>query len=172
MDITTPVTDYIRRSLLTTQGDIIVRGAAQPERHIQPCIFWAYGSSGGQAIADTAWVTLDLDTAIINRETVFNTTNNRFYAPRAGVYLLAYNVLLSSPITDGLYLFCRMIGSTIGTIGSMKNTAGAVDSFGLCCMTIATLALNEYVYVQVYQDSGAAETIDGGNCYFCGVELI
>lgn len=32
MRIMQVVTDYIRRSILTTQGDFVVRGAAQPER--------------------------------------------------------------------------------------------------------------------------------------------
>ena len=32
MRITSPVTDYIRASVLTTQGDLVVRGAAVPER--------------------------------------------------------------------------------------------------------------------------------------------
>jgi len=33
MQIRPVISDYIRRSLLTTQGDIIIRGAAQPERY-------------------------------------------------------------------------------------------------------------------------------------------
>ena len=32
MKLVQVVSDYIRRSLLTTRGDIVVRGAAQPER--------------------------------------------------------------------------------------------------------------------------------------------
>ena len=33
MQIRPVVSDYIRRSLLTTRGDIIIRGAAAPERY-------------------------------------------------------------------------------------------------------------------------------------------
>ena len=32
MRITAPVTDYIRQSILTTKGDLVVRGVAIPER--------------------------------------------------------------------------------------------------------------------------------------------
>ena len=88
MIITAPVTDYIPASVLTTLGDLVIRGAAIPERHPALTRIIMCNDAGAQAFPNGADTLIEFPTEVIDRKEEWSQINDRF-----------------EPIEDGLYFF-------------------------------------------------------------------
>ena len=91
MKITAPVTDYIRASIMTTQGDLAVRGAAAPERLAAGSLY-TYFQGKGLGVKpeyDREMFPMSIQGDLITRGAVFP---YRLAAGALGTYLKAQGV--------------------------------------------------------------------------------
>jgi hypothetical protein len=115
------------------------------------------GIDASQSVANTTSHTVDwVETT--DRGGDFDTSNERFTAPVAGDYLICLSIQYTQNV-DQLHT------------GILKNNAGPAASFDPwvnwgddtragCTSTILTLAVNDYITLQTYQNTGSAKNLE------------
>ena len=127
--------------------------------------FSAYSSSGSATLASGDVITFD--TEHYDDGAVFNTTNNRFTAPVAGVYHFDVHIRFSGAPTANVYMWYALYVS-----GSLiKDTTGATstEKWGLTLSADLKLTAGQYVDVRM-GSTGSTPNYQGGtmNTWFNG----
>ena len=103
---------------------------------------------------------LELNTEVIDRGSNFNTTTDRFVAPKAGTYYItagvrcnfAANRFIGQILKNG-----NDIGGTVGTLtGEMTAVATAHNT--IISHALIDLAVDDYIQLAVYHNKGSSET--------------
>jgi hypothetical protein len=112
--------------------------------------------SADQSIPNASWTTLSLDSEVYDTDTIHNltTNNSRLTCKTAGNYMIvAMGETLSNATGSRLVQIIYNTSTVIALHG------GSPDSFGtgrLGVATLYTLAVNDFIEMQVYQNSGGA----------------
>jgi hypothetical protein len=127
-------------------------------------------SSAQSGIADVTWTVLDFDTEQYDVGSDFNTSNNRYIAPRDGIYTFYASTAVTSSVQT---LQLRLVSDTTVDL-SPKGGAGATLVSGnfqsdLQCSHSFSFRLSsgDYVEAQVYANISAG-TITLSNTQFAG----
>ena len=126
-------------------------------------------NSGLQSIPSAAWTVATFDTENVDQGNNF--ASNKFTAPSAGLYIFyaSYAVLHASGAgTDQRLSFHHYNSSDVSQeqISASKTTVHEAAQNG---MRIFNLSADDYVNVQIYQDSGSARNLD--KCQFFGWKI-
>jgi len=161
MQLIAPVTDYIPASTLTTLGDMIVRGAALPERLGLTHMFHVY-LSGDVVVGTGAWVDIDFDTVLYNLGGDFDIiTDFRLEVTEAGYWFINLKVNLENP-ADGTQLQVRLDNNGFSTAVG-QNVAGAAKDISASCCFAGEVETGGYVQGELRHDAGANRNMLGGN---------
>lgn len=116
----------------------------------------AQKTTAAQNIPDATWTKIELTDEDYDEQNEFDpTTNYRFTAKTAGYYFVAGNVTYSE-IADGKkYITAIKKNTTIIALG--RGIAGGTGTCGSSASTCIYLAINDYLELWTYQDSGAAK---------------
>lgn len=163
MDVIAPVTDYVQGSILTTQGDLVIRGASEAER-------LAIGSAGQMLRVNSGASSYDLENAGAFLK------EDEYSAERSGnltittAYQEVCSINLGTVLTGQRFLVCAFAHSgkdaTAGLIEyELRETSGGATiafchdrtSLGAC----AYLAGNQYQKATIV---GVLKITAGGTC--------
>ena len=121
--------------------------------------------STSQSIANNSYTTVDLTSELSDTNGAHDTSTNpsRYTCPIAGDWLLLGAGSIVANATGGRGIRLLKNGSAIE--GSAKFETNASASFGWVGQTslIVTLAVGDYVQMQLYQNSGGALNTDSGS---------
>ena len=179
MEITQPpITDVIPRTVLTAQGDIIVRGAGDPERlaigaarqmlkvnagataleytnlqtQFLKCFVDKVGAS--QAIPGTVFTKVSFDTVIFDPSAIFVDATDRILPTVAGYYVVIAHVAWSfQTVAGNVYLDIYVNGVSYQR-SSMKNldTGSLAQSMQVPALVYFD-GVDDYVEVFVYHNA-------------------
>jgi len=164
------ITDYIRRSILTTRGDLVVRGAAQPERLASGAldtylrgkgagVIPAYEAeptrpamrvtlSADQPLLNGVITTLHMDTIIFDTTDNFNTTTHRWTCGSAGLYLISIGARLLNS-TDGRVFYLRMrLNDTSYPFITFLIASTTAASFAITMADMLVLSVGDFLEFQ------------------------
>jgi hypothetical protein len=173
MEITNPVTDYIPKSILTTQGDLVVKGVAQPERLAQRACCYVR-RNGVQAIPSGAPTAVQFNDVVFDRNGDFDiTTNYRFDVPRTGYYLVTGMVRWNNGAA-GINYYTRVWVPTL-YYGEFYTRSKDNQQLTQPMSVIVPAAAGNYIQFWIEQNSGGAVNILGSSMvqtFCCIYELI
>jgi len=180
------ISDYIRRSILITQGDLVVRGASQPERLASGALFtYLRGKGAGvipayeaeptipamratlsvsQSIPTGAWTIVQFDGTDYDTTNYFDGVNNRWICGVAGKYLIIVNIVLGA-IPDGTLV--GVAGQLNGRTSSPFEymTVGGLVSSSVQSTDVLALSVNDFIKVLGFQNSGVNKSVLGRLAY-------
>jgi hypothetical protein len=122
--------------------------------------------NANQSIANTTSVALAFNTEIYDTDTIHdNSTNNsRLTCKTAGLYHIQFNGAFAASAAGIRFASIVLNGTT--TIANISAIAlGAGGRIILYIATDYVLAVNDYVEVVVYQDSGTAQNLDAASAF-------
>jgi len=177
------ISDYIRRSILTTQGDLVVRGAALPERlaagaagtylmgqgvgvipaYVAPSAIPACRMtlSANQSIPSGLWTKILLNGTDFDITSNFDSGSNRWVCAKTGIYYVSVSVGMAD-LTVG----ARMGGAAYlnGNISSPMVTlgVGGAGNQYLTSSDCLSLAVNDYIDLRGFQTCGVNKNVRGG----------
>lgn len=113
-------------------------------------------NSGGQSINSSTWTKLTFDTNVYDYGPVHSTTTNptRFTAQALGEYQIGVVVTFASNATNNRYV--RAIKNNTTVLGAVNNGAVSGDASQLNLSLQVTLAKNDYIEFEAFQNSGGA----------------
>lgn len=116
-----------------------------------------YGNAN-QSIPNNTWTILNINTIVMDTQGEFNTTTHRYTAQKAGLYLVRGLGMTNYNSVDG-----QMINAAVHKNGSIVFQCPvfapvASKAIGCSVVGISPLAVNDYIDLRAYQDSGAAQT--------------
>ena len=124
--------------------------------------FHAYNPGG--SIADGSNVILG--STYVNTGSHYSTTNGRFTAPVAGVYLFFWSAI-GNAAADVYRWFLRKNGGALGDIHLRQDTSGSGTAYATNGARVQIVSLSASDYVSIYYDS------DGGTAaYYQGEYVI
>lgn len=121
----------------------------------------AYLSGGDQSIPSATWTKVTLNAESFDIQGEFDpTTNNRFTAKKAGIYLVSALLNLLSPV-DQQWIIAdvRKNGSSTG---QAVMPASGIKAVAVSLSNILSLAANDYLELWAYQDAGSAKNVNTG----------
>lgn len=172
MELIAPVTDYIPASLLTTEGDLIVRGVADAERIPQRVSFNAYLGTD-YSLASAASLLIPIDTEIFDRGAVFDAGTGWFTVPRTGYYLIVVQGELDLGVADKSG-WIRISCTTTGIVAEDFIQTANAESIYLRTVAIVHLVATEQVGMRMAHNKGVNVNVKAGqeHTFFCAYELI
>lgn len=186
MEIVQVVTDYIRRSLLTATGDMVVRGATIPERLTAGAVgtylkgkgagvLPAYesevvmlgcrvGLGSAQVVTVDTWIKINLDTEDYDIGDNFNVVTHRWTCPQAGYYQIAVNIQvlsieLGGKVEGGVYVN-GTAHSPYGYVVSGGPTSPIINA-----SDVLWLNVNDYLELWVMQSTSGNRYLHSGSTY-------
>lgn len=180
------VSDYIRRSILTTKGDLVVRGDSQPESlaagdadtylrgrgageipiyALEPTITAMRVTLGAdQSVPHAIFTKVNFDTVWFDTTTRFDAVNHRYVCNETGFYLTCNNIRFMN-IDAGKNVSMEVRVNGVRT-GSSMNLAVAHNCNPIVCGSdILSLLADDYVEVFGYHSQGANRNFGGGLLY-------
>lgn len=180
------ITDYIRRAILTTQGDLVVRGAAQPERLASGAldtylrgkgagVIPAYEAeptipamratlSANQSVPTSTWTKINFDGTDYDTTSDFDVVNHKWVCSEAGIYLIVNNLAIADLLADRIgNMIIKVNGNFQGGFVSIAHAT--TTSLRLSSNDILSLSVNDYVELFVFHTHGANRNIIGGLPY-------
>ena len=157
MRIATPVTDYIPASILTTLNDLVIRGAADPERYGQLSYVNASRVSV-QSIPDATWTQFIFNQPHDDTNAEYNYTTGIF-TPNRDKYIFVSTGVKVVGLVDTNIVGIRIYKNAVLSAERLNilGAAGDVGVHASCNMLITTL---QTLTVEVYQFSGGALNTD------------
>ncbi len=139
----------------------------------KPSFFHVYRGAAQTGITSTD-VKIDWDTEVYDYNSEFDiTTNNRFTATRAGVYLIVLKVRVLSLDVDGfviakIYKNGVLEAQNVETIGS-SSVAGSTT-----CTAFVTLAVGDYIEGWVRTNNATSKSLSGAasDTYLMGARIM
>lgn len=167
MKIMQTITDYIRRSILTTQGDLLVRGAAVAERLV--------AAAGGQVLksggvgALPGWEAPHLSENGFEMGTITRSTNGAEvitgvgFQPSLVIFLFRDNAPTNVNIGIGFDYLTKRICSYLGADGTEVQTSAVFSIMVLRgagnYMTAVVSALGGDGFTVTYSLTGTCQTV-------------
>ena len=111
-----------------------------------------------QTIPNTTWTVINLDTELYDIQDEFNTTTHRFTAKKAGIYMVAAAIAWINNTTAKRWdaaIFKN--GSAVAQ--ACMHSANATDPIHIFLCDIAQLAVNDYLDLRGYQNSGSSANV-------------
>jgi len=117
------------------------------------------------AVANNSNVTLTFNKERWDTDTIHDTSTNtgRLTCKTAGIYHIYGSVQFEANATGNRYLIIRLNGSTV--IASLGHTEVAAAVEDMSISTEYSLAVNDYVELVVYQNSGGALKVNAAANY-------
>ena len=137
-------------------GAMVIDSAGRVTMPLQPA-FDAY-SNQGQYSSGTSVASLNLDSTRLNVGGHYNTSNDRFTAPVAGVYKFYYRTIHNGAVSNA-HVRMHKNGSIINGSDSHYSAASGTNWSVWTTQAIILLAANDYVSVL----HTASVSIHGGN---------
>ena len=121
--------------------------------------------TANQAISNATWRKIQFNNEIYDIQSEYDpTTNYRFTAKKAGIYLLISGLAFYSFPVDGSAQIA--ITKNGGAIYSNRVTKSAADYLYVQVAGTTLLAANDYIEASCYQNSGATQNLNyGANTY-------
>ena len=124
------------------------------------------GKVATQTVANNTTVKSAIATEVVDRGSNFDTSNNRFVAPKAGTYYIAGGARSNSFAANRTIAIITKNGSDIG--GAVGTQSGEVASTASSYWTIRAesivdLAVDDYIELYLYQNSGSSQTFFEAN---------
>lgn len=165
MQLVAPVTDYIPASILTTLGDMPIRGAAIPER-IGMRSGVLVRLSGDQVVPTGASTLIEFDTEVFDVGGEFDpSAGDHMFEPNAdGTYLLGLLARYADLPDTVFYQHDIRNGAT--RLAECGLHAGGVGGSGHLLASIAELVTTDIVKFYTYHLRGVNATLQGGNIRF------
>lgn len=176
------ISDYIRRSILTTQGDLVVRGAALPQRLAAGAAgTYLRGQGAGvipaweacptipacrailsanQLIPTSSWTIVELDGTDYDTTASFNTSTHRWVCPETGKYLICVCIRFNNLPNETLIGVRAYKGSDMSPYFNFRVGGEGESMCGLG--DILVVSLGDEVRLNAYQDSGINKFVLGG----------
>ena len=142
--------------VLASSGNVILSTTGYATTPNAP--YAAVGISSTQAVANTTSYLILWDTEIVNRNSFFNATNERFVAPVAGEYLACLDVQFTEQVNQ-LHTGILKNGTNPGTNFDAWSNHGD-DTRGHSRSAIITLAVNDYITFQCYHSTGSSKNLE------------
>jgi len=183
MRIVQVISDYIRRSILTTQGDLVVRGAAVPERlaagaagtlltgqgagaipsYVAPTVYpgvFAYRTTD-VSIPTATHRKIPFNRVDYDTESDFDLTTGKWFPSVTGLYLFTFKgKLMSCNDQDNFTLGIRKEGLyTSIRAGLRTGDAGNITVMGAGTYVCTA---GEWYELVAYHNSGVNRVIKGG----------
>jgi len=118
------------------------------------------GKVASQTVAHNTSTVLELNTEVIDRGSNFNTTTDRFVAPKAGTYYISAGVRCNFAANRFIGQILKNgsdIGGTVGTLtGEMTAVSTAHNT--IISHALIDLAVDDYIQFAIYHDKGSSET--------------
>lgn len=163
MQIVVPVTDYIRRSILTANQDMVIRAGGIPARAPMGHYFFAYKGSN-QSIPDNANTVIQLNATLHDFESDWDTGNYRYTSSGDELWLVIAHARLINGGSGGV--FRLEIGFGAGSLVFQETTChDATHETGLTVAAVIPLSSGEYTDLKVWQVTGGAKNVHGGSQY-------
>ena len=118
------------------------------------------GRVGSQTIANNTTTKAQLDTEVIDRGSNFDTTNDRFVAPKAGTYYITAGVRCNFAANRFIAIITKNnsdIGGTVGTLTG-EMTADSTAHNTVISHALVDLAVDDYIELFIYHDKGSSES--------------
>lgn len=114
---------------------------------------------GTGSITAVTWDTEDADT-----QSYHSTSSNtdRITVPKAGNYLFTYHAAFAANTTGQRYFWLAKNGGASDRRGYQLTSASSGDVTAATGALIINLAINDYINMQVYQNSGGNLALNGG----------
>lgn len=182
------ISDYIRRSLLTTQGDLVVRGATGPVRlqagtagyflrsqgpgsdliwvpvavgTLPACRVWL---SANQSMPSTAWTKVEVDTVEFDTTGDWDAGNLRYVASEAGYYIACLGLYyVNIPNAKEVQGIVKITGAYHSPYSRLSS--GAVADYLITLNDIIHLDVNDWVEIWGFHTSGANRDVKGAGIY-------
>ena len=124
------------------------------------------GKVATQTVAHNTTTKSAIATEVIDRGSNFDTSNNRFVAPKAGTYYIAGGARSNSFAADRTIAIITKNGSDIGGVvgtqsGEVASTANSY--WTVRAESIVDLAVDDYIELLLYQNSGSSQTFFEAN---------
>jgi len=115
-----------------------------------------------QSIPDSTWTIFQIDNTSFDIQGEIDTTNHRFVAKKAGIYLGAGGMqfVTAEVVADKMY----GLGITLNgnfKVNSYVHSSHA-DYIAATCTEVFQMAANDWLDLRIYQSSGAAKNVKGG----------
>lgn len=116
--------------------------------------------NANQALASGAWASAALNSERFDTDTIHDTVtnNSRLTCKTAGKYLIGGCVGLTANATGWRGVRIYLNGTTV-LVYSLVPASSATYQFQINLVTLWSLAVNDYVELQVFQDSGISLNI-------------
>jgi len=118
------------------------------------------GRVGSQTIANATTTKAQLDAEVIDRGGNFDTTNDKFVAPKAGTYYITAGVRCNLACNRLIAIIAKNgsdIGGTVGTLTG-EMTADSTAHNTVVSHALVDLAADDYIELYIYHDKGSSET--------------
>lgn len=166
------ITDYIRQSLLTANGDVIIRSGGVLSRFDASIAFSAYPAAV-QSIPSATWTKMLNATEEVDIGADYDVSLSRFTAPAAGPYLFSVSINLSQlAISRLVRVSLYLNGAQVYVIGSLE--VASVSNYNYCTgQRVMQLAVNDYVeaWVQNTDTVSHDTSIYAVYCWFSGFRI-
>ena len=141
---------------IETQSNLLVGGKVTKSTAIGARVYYGFA----QTISSGVVTELTFTSERFDTDTIHNTTSNqeRLTCKTAGIYLITVNVVWNANASGVRNVAIKLNNATIiARDVRMANTSGNTV---MSLTTLYQLAVNDYVEVEVFQDSGSAVDIN------------
>jgi len=114
-----------------------------------------------QTIPSASHTVVNLDTVIFDTLGEFNTTTHRFTATRAGIYIVIGATSWNNPNKTG-YQFAACLKKNGSLVTETIFHSACYWRLGIMTAGIFSLAANDYVELDAYQNTGSSDNLDAG----------
>jgi hypothetical protein len=116
------------------------------------------GQVGSQTIANNTTTKAQLSTEVIDRGANFDTTNDRFVAPKAGTYYITAGVRCNFAANRFIAIIAKNGSDIGGTVGTLTGEMTAVSTAHQSVMAhaLVDLAVDDYIELFIYHNNGSS----------------
>ena len=153
-------------AIKTTDGTEVMSFNSDGSINQDNKIAFEYGLASDFTMTTGVWTVVALDTKRFEYGgDNFNTTNNRFVAPRAGLYMFSAQVQWKNATTSGGYNYAGLWknGNAHRYFTGARISSQAFNSdYTQAGSVLMDLAVNDYVQLAAYQNSSSPVLSSGG----------
>ena len=144
--------------VLASSGNVILSTTGYATTPNAP--FAMVGIDSTTAVANATEYLVAWTTEIVNRNSFFDASNERFTAPVAGEYLACFDVQFSGQVNQ-LHTGIFKNGTNPHAQFSAWCNHGD-DTRGNSRSAILNLAVNDYISFHIYQNTGSSQNLEAG----------
>jgi len=116
------------------------------------------GKVASQTVANNTSTVLELTTEVIDRGSNFNTTTDRFVAPKAGTYYITAGVRCNFAANRYIAQILKNGGDIGGAVGTLTGEMTAVSTAhqSVVAHALIDLAVDDYIQLGLYHNNGSS----------------